>query len=72
MRLPDILGLGDITGVPYLIPLLVVSFATVLSIRLKRNKLSAKQPPLVPYFLPWIGSALEIGKDADGFFRRVK
>lgn len=26
------------------------------------------RPPRVPYWIPWLGSALEMGKDPDGFF----
>ncbi|KAF8576421.1 cytochrome P450 [Ramaria rubella] len=30
------------------------------------------RPPRVKYFLPWIGSAMEMGKDPDAFFRRAR
>jgi hypothetical protein len=28
-------------------------------------------PPNVPYLVPWLGSALSMGKEPDGFFRQA-
>ena len=28
----------------------------------------SSRPPRAPYWIPWVGSAVEIGKDPDGFF----
>jgi hypothetical protein len=29
------------------------------------------EPPLVPYLIPWVGSAISMGKDPDGFFQNA-
>ena len=29
------------------------------------------RPPRAPYWIPWVGSALDIGKDPDGFFNNM-
>ena len=31
----------------------------------------ASRPPGAPYWIPWLGSALEMGKDPDGFFSNM-
>jgi len=31
----------------------------------------SRAPPVVPYWFPWIGSAVSLGKDPDGFFRKA-
>ena len=31
----------------------------------------SNKPPIVPYVVPWLGSAITMGKDPDGFFKRV-
>ncbi|KAJ7771931.1 cytochrome P450 [Mycena maculata] len=46
--------------------LLVLGLA-VVSLR----KSSSGRPPVVPYWLPWIGSAVSLGKDPDGFFKKA-
>lgn len=29
------------------------------------------RPPVVSYVVPWVGSAIELGKSPDAFFKRV-
>ena len=36
------------------------------------SKPTAPGPPRVPYLLPWIGSAIAMGKNPDLFFQRVR
>lgn len=35
-----------------------------------RNR-NAGRPPVVSYAIPWVGSAIELGKNPDGFFKRA-
>ena len=32
---------------------------------------STSRPPRAPYWIPWVGSAIEMGKDPDGFFESM-
>lgn len=36
----------------------------------KRNRITGL-PPVVSHLVPWVGSAIELGKDPDGFFKRA-
>ena len=36
----------------------------------KKNRITGL-PPVVSYLVPWVGSALDLGKDPDGFFERA-
>ena len=36
----------------------------------KKNQVT-KRPPMVPYLVPWVGSAIDLGKSPDAFFRRA-
>jgi len=36
----------------------------------KRNRITGR-PPAVSYLVPWVGSAIGLGKDPDGFFKRA-
>lgn len=38
----------------------------------KTSNSGTRAPPRVPYWLPWIGSAVEMGKDPDAFFKRAR
>ena len=29
------------------------------------------RPPVVPYVIPWVGSAIDLGRDPDAFFKRA-
>lgn len=35
------------------------------------NEKGAKRVPLVKYKIPWLGSAIELGSDPDGVFKRA-
>ena len=36
----------------------------------KRNQIIGR-PPMVSYVIPWVGSAIDIGKNPDAFFERA-
>lgn len=36
----------------------------------KKNR-NAGRPPVVSYLIPWVGSAIDLGKSPDAFFRRA-
>ena len=36
----------------------------------KRNQ-DIGRPPVVSYAVPWVGSAIDLGKDPDAFFKRA-
>ena len=36
----------------------------------KKNQITGR-PPVVPYLIPWVGSAFDLGKSPDAFFRRA-
>ena len=38
----------------------------------KRKRAWEGRAPIVSYFLPWVGSGLEIRRDPDGFFSRAQ
>ncbi len=31
----------------------------------------SSRPPRAPYWIPWLGNAIEMGKDPDGFFTNM-
>ncbi|KAG9049580.1 hypothetical protein FS837_009918 [Tulasnella sp. UAMH 9824] len=33
---------------------------------------NSRRPPVVPYTIPWLGSAIALGKDSDGFFHDAR
>lgn len=35
----------------------------------RQSQAKSGEPPLVPYWIPWLGSAITLGKDPDAFFR---
>jgi len=37
----------------------------------KRNQARAGRPQVVSYAVPWVGSALDLGKSPDRFFQRA-
>lgn len=54
-------------------PAAVSAFAALLvvaAVTLSKSKQS-RAPPIVSYWVPWIGSAVTLGKDPDGFFKRA-
>lgn len=38
----------------------------------KRKRVWEGRSPMVSHLIPWVGSALEIGSDPDGFFERAQ
>lgn len=38
----------------------------------RRKRVSEGRAPMVSYLIPWVGSALEIRGDSDGFFHRAQ
>lgn len=38
----------------------------------KRKRVLQGRAPMVSYFIPWVGSALEVAKDPDAFFDRAR
>ena len=36
----------------------------------KKNQIT-RRPPVVSHLIPWVGSALDLGKSPDAFFRRA-
>ena len=36
----------------------------------KKSQVTAR-PPVVSYVVPWVGSAIELGKSPDAFFKRA-
>ena len=36
----------------------------------KRNRVTGR-PPVVSYIIPWVGSAIDLGKSPDAFFQRA-
>jgi hypothetical protein len=36
----------------------------------KKTQITGR-PPVVSYLVPWVGSALDLGKNPDAFFRRA-
>ena len=45
--------------------LLVIAWAVY-----KKSRVTGR-PPLVPYAVPWVGSAIDLGKGHDAFFKRA-
>ncbi|KAG9044863.1 hypothetical protein FS837_007387 [Tulasnella sp. UAMH 9824] len=37
-----------------------------------RKNSNSRRPPVVPYTIPWLGSAIALGNDSDGFFRDAR
>jgi len=38
----------------------------------RRKRVSEGRAPMVSHFIPWVGSALEIGGDPDAFFNHAQ
>ncbi|GJJ07854.1 hypothetical protein Clacol_002060 [Clathrus columnatus] len=47
-----------------------LAFATIYKLLDKRKQFE-KRPPLVKYTIPWLGSAIQLGKDPDGVFKNA-
>ncbi|EMD31428.1 hypothetical protein CERSUDRAFT_109437 [Gelatoporia subvermispora B] len=50
---------------------LLLLSVTVLGYFLRFRSTRSRRPPLVPYTIPWLGSALDLNKDPDKFFREA-
>ncbi|RPD82424.1 cytochrome P450 [Lentinus tigrinus ALCF2SS1-7] len=59
---------GLVTQSPLAFALILVGLYWVVKILRPSD---AKRPPRAPYWIPWLGSALEMGKDPDGFFSNM-
>ncbi|KAG8931691.1 hypothetical protein FRC01_000967 [Tulasnella sp. 417] len=46
-----------------------VAGAIVVGYYYAKKKSDSQRPPLVPYTIPWLGSAITLGKDPDAFFK---
>lgn len=54
-------------------PKVIVASVLLLTIAravYKRNRVTGL-PPVVSYLVPWVGSAIELGKNPDQFFKRA-
>lgn len=52
-------------------PLVIVAFLAFAVYRIIDRRNQAGRPPMVKYTIPWLGSAIEYGKDPDGLFERA-
>jgi hypothetical protein len=55
------------TSLSVVVSVLLLPVAYILYIRIR----SSRAPPTVFYFIPWVGSAWDIGQDPDAFFARA-
>lgn len=58
-------------------PALLAAVAATLTIVARtlyerRKRASEGRAPMVPYLIPWVGSALDIGGDPDAFLGRAQ
>lgn len=70
-----LLSLKTILDQSYLASVGVTGLVLLVFIYLQRfNPFTSggRKPPRVGYWLPWIGSAIEMGKDPDAFFKRAR
>ncbi|KAG8950080.1 hypothetical protein FRC00_007862, partial [Tulasnella sp. 408] len=42
--------------------------AVVVGYYYTKKQSNSRRPPAVPYVIPWLGSAITLGKDPDAFF----
>ena len=49
---------------------LVTAGLLLVALYLSRRR-PANKAPFVSYWIPWVGSAISLGRDPDGFFRRA-
>ena len=45
-----------------------ISLLIIARVAYKRNRTTGR-PPMVSYAVPWVGSAIDLGKDPDAFFK---
>ncbi|EMD31509.1 hypothetical protein CERSUDRAFT_119728 [Gelatoporia subvermispora B] len=50
---------------------LVLFVAGVLFFYVKQQSSGLHRPPRVPYWIPWLGSAIEMGRNPDAFFEKM-
>lgn len=52
--------------------MIVASILVLIIVRtvFKKNQ-NTRRPPVVPYLVPWVGSAITLGKNPDPFFQRA-
>ena len=51
--------------------IIVIILLLVIARVLFKKEQATGRPPVVPYLVPWVGSAIELGKGPDTFFRRA-
>jgi hypothetical protein len=71
------MSFGPPTSSTMVNPILLAAGAVVLAIVAqalyeRRKRVSEGRAPMVSHFVPWVGSALEIGGDPDAFFNRAQ
>ena len=59
---------GPVTQSPLAYALILVALYWIVKLIRPSN---VGRPPRVPYWIPWIGSALEIVRDPDEFFKAM-
>ena len=53
--------------------LLALGLTALLLYKLFRKTTNSDaRPPVVPYIIPWVGSAITMGKDPDAFFKSAR
>ncbi|KAG8900376.1 Cytochrome P450 7B1 [Tulasnella sp. 403] len=62
---------SEAVNVPLIVATIAIA-AILLGYQRSISKKASGRPPVVPYWIPWLGSAIELGKDPDGFFRKAR
>ena len=57
--------MGLVTQSPLAFAVTLVGLYWIIKIL---RPVDSSRPPLAPSWIPWVGSAVELGKDPDGFF----
>lgn len=69
---PTLKFAGYLSDQSLLVATAVVLVIAARSLYEKQKRASEGRAPMVPYLIPWIGSAFEVGRDQDGFFERAR
>lgn len=51
--------------------IVIATFLLIIVHNVYKRSQPTSRPPVVSYVIPWIGSALELGKTPDAFFKRA-
>ena len=49
----------------------LLALIAVVAFSFVKTAPGTRRPPLVSYWIPWLGSAITLGKDPDRFFKRA-